>query len=188
VLKLSGAKVVPDGAQVQPADQTFLSGDLDPGINTEVEDPRIAVSACGPYQALYVSPPVTQDALLAGNFDVDMTLTSTLPGGNFAVFIWKTKGDGSCPDSTATVVARGLMDLRHWLVAGRSHDFPVGTPAKFTLRSEPFASQVRKGERFVVAVGGGAVELTPDPLHPILTVNAGTFRIPVVAGALSFKR
>jgi predicted acyl esterase len=188
VLKLSGTKVVPGDAHAGPADQTLVSGDADPGLAVEAEDPRIAVSACGPHQALYVSPPAAQDALLAGNFEVDAKLTSTLPGGNFAVFIWKTTGDGSCPDPTATVAARAMMDLRHWRVEGLSHDFPVGAPASFTLRSEPFASQLRKGERLVVAVGGGAVEITPDPLKPVLTVNAATFRIPVVAGDLRFAK
>jgi predicted acyl esterase len=187
VLGLSGTKVVPDGSQVDPADQSFVSADLDPGINVEAGDPRYAFSACGRHQALYFSPPVAQDALLAGNFEVDMTLSSTLPGGNFAVFVWKTPGDGSCPDGQATVAARAMMDLRHWLVEGLSHDFPVGAPGSFTLRSQPFASQLRKGERLVVAIGGGAVELTPDPLKPVLTVHAGTFRIPVVSGALRFE-
>jgi hypothetical protein len=187
VVRLSGNKVVPDGTPVQPADQTFVSADIDPGINVEAGDPRYAVAACGPYQGLYVSQPVAEDALLAGNFEVDVTLTSTLLGGNFAVFVWKTAGDGSCPDPQATVAARAMMDLRHWLVEGRSHDFPIGLPTTFTLRSQPFASQLRKGERLVVAVGGGAVEITPDPLHPLLTVNAGTFRIPVVSGELRFE-
>ncbi len=187
VLRLSGNEVVADGTPVQPADQTFVSADIDPGINVEAGDPRYAVAACGPHQALYVSRPAGEDALLAGNFEVDVTLSSTLPGGNFAVFVWKTAGDGSCPDPQATVMARGMMDLRHWLVEGRSHDFPIGLPTSLTLRSQPFASQLRKGERLVVAFGGGAVEITPDPLKPVLTVNAGTFRLPVVAGELRFE-
>jgi putative CocE/NonD family hydrolase len=187
VLRLSGTKVVADGEPVEPADQTIVSADLDPGINVEDPERGATVAACGPHQALYVSPPASGDALLAGNFEVDVTLSSTLPGGNFAVYIWKTAGDGSCPDPQATDAARAMMDLRHWLVEGRSRDFPVGTPASFTLRSQPFASQLRKGERLVVAIGGGAVELTPDPLKPALTVHAGTFRVPVVTGALRFE-
>jgi predicted acyl esterase len=187
VVRLSGAEVVPDGAPVRPADQTFLSADVDPGINEHAGDPRYAVTACGPHQALYVSPRAAEDVRLAGNFEADVTLSSTLPGGNFAVALWKTAGAGSCPDPMAAVVGRAHMDLRHWLVEGRSRDFPVGAPASFTLRSQPFASQLRKGERLVVAVGGGAVEMTPDPLKPVLTLHAGTFRLPVASGELRFE-
>jgi hypothetical protein len=173
---------------VRPADASFVSADVDPGINQHAGDPRYAVTACGPHQALYVSPPATEDVLLAGNFEADVTLSSNLPGGNFAVALWKTAGSGACPDPEAEVVGRAHMDLRHWLVEGRSRDFPVGTPTSFTLRSQPFASELRAGERLVVAVGGGAVEMTPDPLHPVLTLHAGTFRLPVVRGALGFER
>lgn len=187
VVRLSGSQVVPGDAPVTSADATFVSADTDPGLNVEAGDPRYNVAACGPHQALYVSPPVTEDALLAGNFEVDVSLSSTLPGGNFAVFLWKTTGDGSCPDTEATAMVRALMDLRHWRYAGRSRDFPVGEPTEFTLRSQPFASQLREGERLVVAVGGGSVELTPDARKPVLTLHEGTFRLPVVAGELRFE-
>ena len=32
----------------------------------------------------------------------------------------------------------------------------------------------------MVAAGGGAVEMTPDPLKPVLTLHAATLRLPVV--------
>ena len=186
VVHLSGDQVVADGTDVEPADASFVSSDTDPGLNVEVGNPRYNVAACGPHQALYVSPPVTQDVLLAGNFEVDVTLSSTLPGGNFAVYLWKTTGDGSCPDPAASAIVRGLMDLRHWHMEGRGRDFPVATPTSFTLRSQPFASTLSPGERLVVAVGGGSVELTPDHLKPVLTLHEGTFRLPVVSGELQF--
>jgi predicted acyl esterase len=183
---LSGRSVVPEGAPVAPATQTFQSADVDPGLHPSAGTPHYAVTACGPHQALYVSRPVEQDVLLAGNFEADVKLSSTLPGGNFAVTLWKTSGPGTCPDAAASVVGRAHMDLRHWAVSGLSHEFPVATPTAFSLRSAPFAGRLRKGERLVVAVGGGAVELTPDPLHPVLTLDAGSLHLPVVDGALRF--
>lgn len=184
---LSGQAVVPDGSRVTPATQTFQSADLDPGLYPTAGSPEYAATACGPYQALYVSPPAAEDALLAGNFTADVTLSSTQPGGNFAVALWKTTGAGTCPDSAATLAGRAHMDLRHWAVSGLSRDFPVAAPTSFSLRSNPFAATLRKGERLVVAVGGGAVELTPDPLHPALTLHAGSVHLPVVDGALRFQ-
>ena len=160
--------------------KTFTSADIDPGPNVETSNPRITASACGPHQALWVSEPAQEDALLAGNFKADLTLSSTQPGGNFALFVWKTKGAGSCPDPGASTVARAMLDLRHWKVPGESRDFPVGTPTTFTLGSHPFAAQLRKGERLVVAAGGGAVEMTPDERKPVLTLHEATLRLPVV--------
>ncbi|HEV2814150.1 MAG TPA: CocE/NonD family hydrolase [Solirubrobacteraceae bacterium] len=183
VVRLSGSKVVPDGERVEPADRTFGSVDVDPGPNVEPGNPRIAAAVCGPHQALWVSEPLAEDALLAGNFEVDLELSSTQPGGNFAVFVWKTSGSGGCPDSKASTVGRAMLDLRHWHTEGQSRDFPVSERTTFTLTSHPFASRLHKGERLVVAAGGGAVEMTPDQRKPMLTLHAATFRLPVVSAA-----
>ena len=111
-----------------------------------------------------------------------LELSSTQPGGNFALFVWKTTGGGGCPDPDASTVGRAMLDLRHWATPGESRDFPVGTPTKFTLHSHPFAAQLRKGDRLVVAAGGGAVEMTPDERKPVLTLHSATLRLPVVEG------
>ena len=184
---LSGSSVTWDGAPLTPATAVFQSGDTDPGLGVEGQDPRIAASVCGPHQALYVSPPVSEEALVAGNFTVDVSITSTLPGGNFSVYLWKTAGDGSCPDQEAAVFGRAPLDLRHWAESGRSRDFPVLTPTRVQITSEPLASRIRPGERIVVAIGGGNVELTPDPLHPAITVHSGSIDLPVHRGELRFE-
>jgi predicted acyl esterase len=183
-LKLSGGgRAVPDGQPVTSFARTFESADNDPGLKTAPDDDHLRSynSTCGPTQALFASEPFAQDTLLAGNFDIDLTLRSTLPGGNLSVFLWRTPADGSCPDPESSWFGRALMDLRHWQTPGTSRDFPVGVPTRLTLTSEPFAARMRQGERIVVAVGGGSSELEPDPRHPILTLTGGTVRIPVVS-------
>ena len=74
------------------------------------------------------------------------------------------------------------MDLRHWATPGQSKDFPVGTPTRVQLRSHPFSAVVHKGQRIVIAVGGGSSELEPDPRHPAITITRGAFTLPVVTG------
>jgi hypothetical protein len=74
------------------------------------------------------------------------------------------------------------MDLRHWETAGQSRDFPVGTPTRVRFESHPMAANLKRGERIVVAIGGGASELEPDARHPLLTVSGGSIRLPVVGG------
>ena len=189
-VRLSGDGIVPDGERVEPVDASFASADNDPGLRSDQPDDktRLYNSTCGPHQVLFASRPFSEDVLLAGNIDVDVDLTSTLPGGNFSIFFWRTKGTGACPDQTATWFGRALMDLRHWETPGRSKDFSVGTPTRVRLRSHPMAAVLHKGERMVVAIGGGSSELEPDARHPQITVTRGSFDLPVVTGDVPSPR
>jgi hypothetical protein len=57
------------------------------------------------------------------------------------------------------------------------------------MRSHPFAGVVHKGERIVMAIGGGATEIEPDARHPVLTVSGGSITLPVTGGrTLRFTR
>jgi putative CocE/NonD family hydrolase len=183
----------PDG--VQASTQTFQSihSNPCPALCTAnlVATPNLPV--CGPNQAVYVSPPLAEDVLVAGNFHVNITLTSNLPEGNLGVFLWRTNGSGACPDTDVREVRRALTDLRHATApyGDVGKDFPINTPTGVNLASHPFASVLKAGERLVVAVGGGAVELTPGPLYATLTVTTGptvqgSITIPVVEGNLRF--
>ncbi|MBI2078163.1 MAG: CocE/NonD family hydrolase [Euryarchaeota archaeon] len=193
-LYLSDRTVVASSGEARASTQTFQStySNPCPGLCTSylVGTPHQPV--CGPHQALYVSPPLVEDVLLAGNFHVNLTVTSTLPDGNFAVFLYRTKGAGTCPDVGSTEIRRALTDLRHARAPGHAGaDFPVASATTVSLVSHPFASPIKAGERLVVAVGGGAMELTPDPRLPVLTVTtgagaAGQFTVPVVEGTLRF--
>jgi pimeloyl-ACP methyl ester carboxylesterase len=160
----------------------FLSLDIDPGLRLGGSDQfgRLFASACGPHQVLSVSEPVEEDMLLAGNFEAEVTLTNTLPGGNFSLFLWRST-KGTCPDASASWFGRALMDLRHYATPGESRSFPTGRPTTFSLRSQPMAARLHRGERIVAAIGGGSLELEPDPLHPLVTVNGGTVRLPVIS-------
>lgn len=194
-LFLSERSLVADATGVKASTQTFQSIHANPclGLCTAdlVNTPN--VGACGPFQALYVSPPLKNDVLLAGNFHVNLTLTSNLPDGNFAAFLYRTSGSGACPDIAAKEVRRALTDLRHARAPGHAGaDFPVGAPTSVNLISHPFAAPIKAGERFVLAIGGGSLELTPEFRHPVLTVTTGTnlkgqVTLPVVEGTLEFQ-
>lgn len=195
-LLLSDKSIVLDPSAVKASTQTFQSIHANPCLGVCTADllPTPNVEACGPNQALYVSPPLKEDVLLAGNFHVNLTISSTLPDGNFAVFLYRTKGDGSCPDLGALEVRRALTDLRHATEPGayKSADFPLATPTKVNVISHPFASPIKAGERFVIAVGGGSLELMPDYRYPALTVSTGPslvgqITVPVVEGTLAFE-
>lgn len=180
-LHLSDAALVPEAAPVRASARTFQSGTENPGTTD-----------CRPFQALYVSAPLQDRVLLAGNFLVELTLTSTLSDGNLAAFLYHTKGPGACPDPDAREIRRALTDLRHPAPGAAGADFPVNVPTPVTIRSHPFASVVEAGERIVLAVGGESTELQGEFRKPALTVTtgggvAGSVTIPVVEGEFAFE-
>lgn len=195
-LHLSDRSLVAETEGVRSSTQTFQSVYANPCLGVCTSGLAYApdtenLPACGPTQALYVSPPLAEDVLLAGNFHVNLTVTSSLPDGNFAVYLYHTKGPGTCPDAAAKEVRRALTDLRHPTPGHPGAEFPVNTPTRMDLVSHPFASAVPAGSRLVLAIGGGSTELTPEARLPVLTVTAGSgvagaLTLPVVEGTLRF--
>jgi putative CocE/NonD family hydrolase len=193
-LFMSDKTLVAAQDQVRTSTQTFASASYNPcpGVCTAglVATPHEPV--CTPTNALYISPPLKEDVLLAGNFHVNLTVTSTLPDGNFAVYLYRTKGTGLCPDTGVVEIRRALTDLRHAQApAHKGIDFPVNSATKVNMISHPFAAQLKAGERLVLAVGGGSTELTPEVRLPVLSVGTGgstqaQVTLPVVEGSLSF--
>lgn len=195
-LYLSGTEITDNAAEVVEAARVFQSADHDPGLRVdprEQPDGKPYVSPCVGTTALFVSPPLAEDVHLAGEFDIDVTISSTLPGGHFSFFVHRTNGDGSCGDELARDTGRAIIDLQHWRVVGESEPFPVNQPTRFQFHSHPMAANLKAGERIVVAIGGGASEVTPDQLKPVITVHTGpgttgAFTLPVESGNLRFVR
>lgn len=194
---LSDRSLVSEETAVVSSTQVFQSEDTDPGLSAE---------RCGPRQALYFSSPIQDDVRLAGNFTIETTITSTLSGGNFAAFLFHTPGPGTCPDPYAQrqdsfaddqigrshlEFARALADLRHWQTPGHARPFPVAEPTTVSFESHPFATEIRAGNRLVLAIAGGSSELTPNQRKPAITVTTGpstpgSVELPVVEGSLQF--
>ena len=139
---------------VEPSEISFQSVDeVDPGF-----------AQCGGHQALYVSQPLDESADLAGYFSVELSVKSTLPGGNLAVMLSRSE-EGTCP-APATEISRAIMDLNHYKTPGEHRDFPVGSPTTVKVDSQPFAGSVPAGERLVIAIGGGRSRSSPIVTAP----------------------
>jgi predicted acyl esterase len=178
-LALSGASLVQGPAQ--PGSRTFASGVGSLGFDPEL-------TRCTPETVVYSSPPLQRDVQLAGNFTADLSLSSSLPDGNLSVSLFAGEGSQVCPDPTAREFGRALGDLRHWERTGHGRAFPLLTPTRVQLRSHPFATTVRAGQRIVLVVSGDSSELFPDPHKPALTVHTPDSKLvlPVVDGRLTF--
>jgi uncharacterized protein len=189
-LHLTGSSLVTKKKDVQSTQQAFTTA---PGAEPG--------AACGPHQAVYVSPPVKKHVVLAGYFNIDLTVTSSQPGGNLTAVL-RHLPSASCgldssdfesmlSDAAESAVGRMQMDLRHWKTPGRHRDFPVLEPTGVREPSGPFAASVPAGHRLVLFIAGGSAELEPDQFQPVLSVStgrkkAGSIRIPVVKGDLRF--
>jgi predicted acyl esterase len=191
-LRLSGESLVEDGRHVEESRRSFQTADVDPAWS------------CGPHQALYASPPLADDVVLAGNFDARLTVTDPLPGGNLVAVLRAVPASATCAHMTAesgSALARHVtapstpwheigrlqMDLRHWREPGRSHEFPVQQPTVVSAASQPLAAFVPAGHRLVLGIGGGSIELEPDPLRPRLAITTGpghegSISLPVAKG------
>ncbi len=179
---LSGQGLVTDRSAVTSSQRSFQSLDLN------------VPAACGPHQLVYVSPPLAEDTTVAGNFSADLTVSSTLSGGNLVATLYHTSSQGSCAElvSGARDSGRIQLDLRHWQQPGTSRAFPTGTPTTVTAQSLPLATTIPAGDRLVLTIGATSAELLPDPLKPTITVATGdqlpgSLSLPVVAGKLRFR-
>lgn len=192
-LFLSDGTLVPDQNAVESSQQTFESLDGD------------AYAENCPGRALYVSPPLAEEVLLAGNAEIQLTVTSDQTDGNLAAFLWHTDGVAPCGELTADglnlmldelpypdEVMRALTDLRHPTPGAPGAKFPIGVPTPVTISSHPFAVNVPAGERLVLTVAGGSYELAPEFRKPRLTVTTGRgldswISLPVIDGKLRFE-
>jgi predicted acyl esterase len=189
-LHLSTLSLVDAPEKVAASAQTFQSVYLDP-------QPDL----CPGTKAVYVSPPLKNDVLLAGHFFADLTVKSTRDNGNFGLFLWHLDALDPCPGTDPQVslvtesdveVGRAISDLRHRGQLEQGKPFPVGSADVMSMRSHPFASVVKAGERLVLAVSGGALEVAPRQEMPTLVVQTGPnvegwIDIPVFEGVLEFQ-
>ncbi|HJR44569.1 MAG TPA: CocE/NonD family hydrolase [Actinomycetota bacterium] len=191
-LHLSGTSLVEGSKDVESSQQAFVTA---PGV-----EPGLT---CGGHQAFWVSEPVEEDVILAGYFDINLSVTSTMPGGNLVAVLRHVPSELPCePDASdplsmlyvddyESAVGRMQMDLRHWKTHGKSELFPVAEATKVREPSGPFAAFVPKGHRLALFIAGGSMELEPDQFQPLIVIStgkdlAGSIEIPVVEGDLRF--
>lgn len=184
---LSKNKLVSSRSSVESSTASFQAIHTDPGRTCPPQSTRQP-------QALFVSQPLSDTAVLAGSFRLRTELTSSLVGGNLTAILYRTVGDGSCADVSAhgTEIGRIQLDLRHWKTPGRGRDFPVNA-TEVTLRSEPFVGAIKPGQRLVLAVGGGSDQIAPDPLLPSFTIRtgaeiAGFLELPLIKGRIALEK
>lgn len=187
-LYLSDGSLVASRDEVDQSSVTFTSVMQDPQPDN-----------CPGMTSVYVSPPLAHDVLLAGNYEADITVSSTMPDGNLGILLYHREEIRDCVTEALPNwftepggrIGQALTDLRHARGNEGGSPFPIGEPTAVHAMSHPFASRVRAGERLVLSIGGGANELQPDSTTSILTVttgpgHVGEVSITVIEGELAF--
>lgn len=154
--------------------------------------PDPVTAAAGAGGLVYVSNPLEQETLLAGNPFAHLELSSDQPGGTVRVQVAEiiggsTECDAAGQPSNVRVLTGGAADLRFHQGNFSARDFPTKEHVRVDLWD--FADTIPAGSRLaVVIVGAEPVdEWTGQPYQPELTVHAGSLEssqivLPVVSG------
>ena len=123
----------------------------------------------------YTTEPAKADWLIAGNPDLNLTITSSETSGSLAVslhIVQGSSGDG-CHDGQWTPFSWGGANIRfaHGGLQGR--DFPVGTPTPMHITLSDFAEVIPKGARLGLSIAGFEPFHRPPAAYPEFTIHEG---------------
>lgn len=194
VLHLSEDELIEDPTKVASSTTTFTTPNTPRNYQPYPAD-------C-PDRALFTSPPLAEDILLAGNFHANLTVQATAPNGNFVTWLWHGEGELTCDDvadaplsgeSDAFEVRRAVSDLAHRGFQEQGEPFPTTGSDGMTMTSYPLASHIPAGHRLMLVVAGHSSEIEPKPMHPAISILTGegveaTLSLPVVEGELVFAQ
>jgi putative CocE/NonD family hydrolase len=191
-----------DGAlRTAPASEaaTFLSalpppsGGEHPTHANPYTEPRWISPCPDPTRLVYLSDPVQERTLLAGNPFAWLTLSSTLAGGVVDVQLFDVAPDFDCAQlteapRTARPLTEGAADLAyHRSTDYRAQPFPIGEPTSVRIDLANLAEVLEPGDRLGVVISHG-VYRDAHGYYPHITVHgSGSIEssqlvLPVVAG------
>lgn len=192
-LYLSDGTLVLDGEDAAVSDHVMINFDRSNG----------RPSYCNPGglnlyfthdDAIFTSPPLAHDVLLAGEFHMNFSPSSSEPNGNVHVSLYATDEVDLCEDpfGDASLLRHGRTDLRHRGHLFQGEDFPVHQPTPMHVRGLPMATTVLAGQRLVISISAGTPDTFPAEHQPIITVHTGPqtdsfLSLNVVDGQLAFE-
>jgi putative CocE/NonD family hydrolase len=149
----------------------------------------------GPGGVAYLSDPVQQQTLIAGNPFAYLRVESDLPGGQLSVHLFDVGPDFRCNDdgtvSDARAIATGAADLRFCHGNYVASDFPVNTPTNVRVDITGVAEVLESGHRLGLVVSyGDVLERASQPFYPQIALHAdgglqaSQLVVPVVEGSL----
>lgn len=134
--------------------------------------PEDALCGDSPLGTRFLTEPLAEPAVLAGNPMASVALTSDQPGGVVAVHLWDLAPEFACSPAGmtgATFLTRGAADLRFHEGNLAARDFPAGVATPLRIDLWNIAVRIEAGHRLAATVTGGwlvdrssAVPYVPD--------------------------
>jgi uncharacterized protein len=129
----------------------------------------------------FVTEPLLEPLVIAGNPIAYLRLSSDLPGGIVSVDVWEIPSGFSCEpgaedDAPVELIMNGAADLRFHQGNFVGKDFPVNTPTHVRFDLWDLAEEIDAGSRLAVVVSEGesppAFGRVGQPYRPAITVWA----------------
>lgn len=125
----------------------------------------------------YLTPPATNDTLIAGNPFVYLSLASDMPGGAVTVQLFDIAPDFACTGavySGARFISVGSADLNFYDTPFISRAFPVNTPRKVRIDLTDITYSLARGHRLALTLSHGEIwERAGTLVFPTITINGG---------------
>ncbi|MBV8681474.1 MAG: CocE/NonD family hydrolase, partial [Caulobacteraceae bacterium] len=139
----------------------------------------------------YTSAPQTEDLLVAGNPEADLTITSSAPDGVVIVYL-----EDVLPNGRVVYLSEGVLRLAarkisqtqvgadplHTYLTADSAPMTPGRAEQIRIALSPIAFVLRKGERLRLAIAGA----DSDNLERIPAAGSETFKVLRTLAAPSF--
>lgn len=136
-----------------------------------------------PRWATYVSEPLAEDVVLAGNPWAHLELASDQPGGVVSLDLYALAPDGACVEP----LSEAAVDLRFHEGNMQGRAFPVGTPTPVRADLYSAAARVPAGHRLVAVLSGGGYDYKqgqPTYAPQIDVEGTSHLVLPLVEGTL----
>ena len=124
---------------------------------------------------IYQTAAMTQPLLVAGNPELDLRLSSDLPGGIVSAHLLDLP-PGFCETDGpqgAALIARGAADLRFHDGDFAGRDFPTGRPVRLHVDLSSIAQVVQPGHRLALMLSYGSAADHIGRHLPEITIHAG---------------
>ncbi|HUR25093.1 MAG TPA: CocE/NonD family hydrolase [Candidatus Thermoplasmatota archaeon] len=144
-----------------------------------------AQAVAGQSALVFMTEPLAQETLVAGNPFALLEIESDLPGGLVSFYSYEVPGDGSCGDGLRAM-GFGAADLRFYEGNYVGRDFPLRTPTPVRIEHTNLVEHIAKGNRLALVVSYGRPDqFEAAPFAPRITIHGGSHILwPVVEGSL----
>lgn len=137
----------------------------------------------------YLTPPASEDTVIAGNPRALVRIASDQSQGVFVLRLFRVRKSYNCSDtSTFDYMGTGAVDLQHHGGNLAPWPFPVGVPLPVRVDIQNLAFALDPGDRVAAVVEHGPFKTNATDTGTTLTIHGGELVLPVLQGGFGLDR